>query len=156
MEAIRNPFVGGDDYNCFGCDPQHQLGLKMTFRTDGTIVESHWEPSDRYQGYVNVLHGGIQATMMDEIGSWYVFRIIGSAGMTRSLSVTYHAPVRTDGGTITLRAELEGRDRKTATIHCTLSQGGELRSEALCEYAVFPAEVARRRFAYPGVGAFSE
>lgn len=154
MEQVRNPFLGHDDYKCFGCDPHNPIGLAMSFTTDGTVVESRWEPREYYQGYTNVLHGGIQATLMDEIASWYVFRIIGSAGMTRALAVTYHKPARTDGGTVYLRAVATDRNRKSATIHCTLEQDGELRSEALCEYAVFSPEISMRRFAYPGVDAF--
>jgi len=154
MDEVRNPFLGNDDYKCFGCDPDNPIGLAMTFTTDGTVVESRWEPQEHYQGYTNVLHGGIQATLMDEIASWYVFRVIGSAGMTRTLSVTYHKPARTDGGTVHLRAIETRRDRKSATIHCTLEQDGELRSEATCEYAVFSPQVSMSRFAYPGAEAF--
>lgn len=154
MERIPNPFLGHDTYKCFGCDPDNPIGLRMTFTTDGTVVESLWDPVEYYQGYTNVLHGGIQATLMDEIASWYVFRIIGSAGVTRSLAVTYHKPVRTDGETIRLRAELIDRDRKAARIHCTLVQQEELCSEATCEYAVFSPEISVRRFSYPGAEAF--
>lgn len=156
MDPIRNPFLGSDGYKCFGCDPENPIGLGMTFSTDGTIVESRWPPREYYQGYTNVLHGGIQATLMDEIASWLVFRVIGSSGMTRSLSVTYHSPARTDGEEVILRAKLLERDRKTARIHCTLEQEGTLRSEAVCEYAIFPVEIAKRRFLYPGVDAFEE
>ena len=156
MEKIRNPFLGGDSYNCFGCDPANPIGLAMTFVTDGSVVESEWTPHEHYQGFTNVLHGGIQATLMDELASWLIFRVIGTAGMTRSLSVTYHRPARIDGGVVRLRAELAQREKKRVLIHCTLSQDDQLCSEADCDYAIFPTELAVRRFAYPGIEAFEE
>jgi len=59
-------------YQCFGCAPHNHNGLQMSFAEDGEYVVSEWEPKDYFQGYYNVLHGGIQATLMDEIASWLV------------------------------------------------------------------------------------
>jgi acyl-coenzyme A thioesterase PaaI-like protein len=155
MKPVNNPYIGHDGYFCFGCDPGNPIGLKLSFVSDGSIVESRWEPDERFQGYHNVLHGGIQTTLMDEIASWLVFRVLGTAGMTRSINVTFHSSARTDGGPIELRAELLQHEKKRAVIRCLLSQDGEVRSEAVCDYAIVSPEIARRRFAYPGADAFT-
>ena len=73
MRRINNPFVRYDGYDCFGCAPENPLGLALDFFEDGEDLVATWEPGEHYQGYNRVLHGGIQATLLDEIASWVVF-----------------------------------------------------------------------------------
>jgi len=54
----------------------------MQFFDEGDSVISTWEPTGNFQGWHNVLHGGIQATLMDEIASWVVFTKLGTTGVT--------------------------------------------------------------------------
>jgi acyl-coenzyme A thioesterase PaaI-like protein len=49
----------------------------MTFFDDGEGIVSNWGPKEGYQGYDKVLHGGIQATLIDEIASWVVYVRLG-------------------------------------------------------------------------------
>ena len=49
---------------------------------------------------VDTLHGGIQATLADEISSWVVFRKFQTSGVTSRMEVRYHKPIRTTGGRI--------------------------------------------------------
>ena len=63
-----------DGYHCYGCDPNSPQGLRMEFYENGDEIVSVWHPRPEYQGWVNTLHGGIQATLADEISSWVVFR----------------------------------------------------------------------------------
>ncbi len=39
----------------------------MEFYEDGDEVVSIWKPRPEYQGWIDTLHGGIQAVLMDEI-----------------------------------------------------------------------------------------
>lgn len=154
MKPLKNPYAGLPGYNCFGCSPANPLGLKMDFFEDGDEIVSSWEPGEHYQGYLRVLHGGIQATMLDELASWYVFVKLQTTGMTGSMSITYHSPVDIDKGIIEMRASEESIEKKRARIRCLLFQEGVLKSEALCEYVVFSRIVAEKKFHYPGPEAF--
>lgn len=69
MKKLNNPFVDRADYYCFGCSPKNDIGLKMEFYEDGEYIKSYWKPDMRYQGYKNILHGGVQTLLMDEIAS---------------------------------------------------------------------------------------
>ena len=64
---IINPWEGMEGYFCFGCAPNNESGLKMEFYEDGDEIVSKWVPEARFQGWLNTLHGGIQATLLDEI-----------------------------------------------------------------------------------------
>jgi len=87
MRKISNPFTGLDGYNCFGCSPDNISGLHMTFYEDDEELVSVWDPKDHFHGYLNILHGGIQATLMDEISSWVVYIKLRTAGFTSKLNV---------------------------------------------------------------------
>lgn len=155
MREIRNPFVNHDGYHCFGCDPNNPIGLKMRFVEEEERVLCYWEPSGDYQGFTDVLHGGIQATLMDELASWYIFVKLKTSGMTESLSVRYLSPVQTNGGTVTVTAELEKEEKRKAHILLKLYQGeGACKSEGRCTYTIFPEALARRKLNYPGHEAF--
>ncbi len=166
MTELRNPFIGISGYECFGCAPHNPTGLKMRFFETGEELVSHWDPDDQFQGYNHVLHGGVQATLMDELASWVVFVKLQTAGVTQSMEVTYHKPARTNAGLIVLRGSVSRVDSKHADVHCRLFQSevgsnpenpsdeGVLCSEASCHYVVYPEHIARRRLYYPGIEAF--
>ena len=53
---------------CFGCGQANHEGLRMTFSrySDGTI-ESRHRTAPHHCGVDTVVHGGIQATLLDEV-----------------------------------------------------------------------------------------
>lgn len=82
MKKIINPFIHLDGYNCFGCAPQNPLGLKLTFYEDGDDIVATWQPRPEFQGWLNTLHGGVQATLIDEICGWVIMRKLQTTGVT--------------------------------------------------------------------------
>ena len=67
MKKITNPWTGLKGYNCIGCAPDNPFGLHLCFYEDGDDIVSKWHPSANYQGWLNTLHGGIQALLLDEV-----------------------------------------------------------------------------------------
>jgi uncharacterized protein (TIGR00369 family) len=53
---------------CFGCGPANESGLRLRFRlrADGS-VETRLAPGRWLAGIEGILHGGIQATLLDEV-----------------------------------------------------------------------------------------
>jgi acyl-coenzyme A thioesterase PaaI-like protein len=155
MKKLNNPFARKEDYNCFGCDPRNPTGLALEFYEDGDELVTFWKPGASYQGYNMVLHGGIQATLHDEIASWTVFVKGGTAGFTRSLSVEYLQPAYTNDTQITVRAGLSSLEEKSAKIESVLYDSqGKACSRAVADYAIFPQKLALRKFGFPGREAF--
>lgn len=89
---------------CFGCGEANPIGLHLEFflAGDGKVV-SMAEVGDTFEGPYGLLHGGIIATLLDEIMS-KVMRSRGVLSMTRHMEVDYLRPVPSN---TTLR--LEGR-----------------------------------------------
>ena len=74
MRKIKNHWVHKEGYDCFGCSPDNPLGVKMEFYEDGDDIVCFWKPQAHYQGWIDTLHGGIQATLIDV--RWLSFMLI--------------------------------------------------------------------------------
>jgi acyl-coenzyme A thioesterase PaaI-like protein len=93
--------------------------------------------------------------VLDELAAWFINTVIGSAGLTKKLEVEYLFPVVSDTDGIELSATLHHRNEKEAVIEALLFNSlGKLCTKALVTYLVFPEEVAKRKFNYPGKDAF--
>jgi uncharacterized protein (TIGR00369 family) len=153
-KKIRNPF-DPEKNCCFGCGPLNTAGLKLTFEEDEDRLYATWQPSSHYQGYSNVLHGGIVATLLDEAGAWCIYVKAGTAGVTSSMTVKYLKPVHISKGQVTAEASLVKAEGKSARLLCSLFDGeGNKCAEAELEYFIYPENVARGRYGYPGREAF--
>jgi uncharacterized protein (TIGR00369 family) len=156
MRKIINPYDSNLNM-CFGCGIANPMGLKLRFYESNEFLHAQWQPSDNYEGYPNVLHGGIIAALLDEIGAWCVSVKIGTAGVTSEIKTRYIAPVYINKGEISLKARVESQSEKAATIICLLYNGqSKLCAEAMAEYFLYPLEIAKRKFRYPGREAFYE
>ncbi|MBE6226315.1 MAG: PaaI family thioesterase [Bacteroidales bacterium] len=148
MKKIINPYVGtseGLGYNCFACAPHNPCGLKMEFYEDGEEVVSFWTPDKNYQGWLNTLHGGIQATLMDETGGWLISRKFQTSAMTTNLNVKYKKPVPVEQS-LEIRARLKEVKRSFLILEITLSANGEVCSVAEATYYKFSKEMAEKEF----------
>lgn len=157
MKKIINPFNDRGINQCFGCSAVNAIGLKMNFFEDEGYTCCRWSPRHDLQGYVNVLHGGIQATLLDELASWTVYTQAGTGGVTSSMEIRYIKPVYVNKGDLLLKARLTGQKRNTASIRAELfNKEGQLCTEADIVYFIVPESIARKRYFYPGVDAFFE
>lgn len=155
MKKIQNPYINNKEYNCFGCSPYNQSGLQMEFWEDGDDIVSNWEPKSFTTGFKNVLHGGIQSVLMDEIASWVVFIKLKTAGVTSRLEVKYKRPVLADKGEIVLRARLNKMLRNVAQIEVELfNADGVLCTTGNVFYHTFDKEKAKEKFDYPEYSEF--
>ncbi len=153
MKKIINPWqhLADKGYDCFGCAEHNPIGLKMEFYEDGDEVVSHWRPHLHHQGWLNTLHGGIQATLFDEIGMWFVVRKLQTSGMTTRLEVSYRRPVAITPDTqLEIRARLVERKRNFVTMEATLTHQGECCSTAVITYFCVSQERARQEFYFSG------
>ena len=144
MKKIINPWKGLEGYNCFGCAPNNEAGIKMEFYEDGDEVVSIWKPRPEYQGWINTLHGGIQAVLMDEICAWVILRKLQTTGETSKMETRYRKPVSTTDSHIVLRASIKEVKRNIVIIEAKLyNKDGEVCTEAVCTYFTFSHEKSK-------------
>jgi len=156
---ILNPYLtsGRKEYNCFGCSPNNDKGLQLKFELDGDEVIAIWNPERWAEGFRNVLHGGIQAALLDEVCSWVVQSLCKTMGVTTSMEISYRKAVLISEGEITLRAKLVEQNSRMAFVDGKLlGKDGTVCATAKCKFFLFPLDKAMAEFEYPGGDAFFE
>lgn len=64
-----------ETWHCFGCDPAHPKGLRLAFDVPGPgQLRTRTTISEDYVGLASVVHGGIIATVFDDLMMWCVIR----------------------------------------------------------------------------------
>ena len=135
MKKIINPWKNVEGYNCFGCAPHNEAGVKMEFYEDGDEVISIWKPRAEYQGWLNTLHGGIQAVLLDEICAWVILRKLQTTGVTSKMETRYRKSISTLDAHLVLRASIKEQRRNLVLVEARLyNAAGELCTEALCKF----------------------
>ncbi|MDD6393402.1 MAG: PaaI family thioesterase [Prevotella sp.] len=143
MRKIKNPWTGKEGYRCFGCSPDNEVGLKMQFYEDGDDVVCFWKPMERYQGWIDTLHGGIQSTLIDETAAWVVTRKMQTTGVTSKLEIRYLKPIMTTETQITIRGRIRQQQRNIVTIDLDITNAaGVVCTKGVATYFTFTKDKA--------------
>ncbi len=127
----------------------------MKFTEQADYVRSEWIGNPDFQGYHNVLHGGIQASLIDEIAGWTIFVKANTGGVTSRLEIKYKKPVVLDEKPVVLKSYLVEINKRIARLKVELfNSKGELCTHAEADYFVLSPEMAREKFSFPGKEAF--
>lgn len=157
MKKLISPWNGLDEYKCYGCSPQNAHGLKMEFFEDGDDIISIWKPQDFFQGWVNTLHGGIQCTLMDEIGSWVITRKLQVAGVTSKLNARFIKSISTLEPHITIRARIKDQKRNAIFLDAEIyNSEGELCASSEMLYFTMSKEKSEEEFKFKECKAENE
>lgn len=144
MRKIKNPWIGKEGYNCFACAPHNDNGLKMEFFEEENEVVSIWKPQPSYQGWVDTLHGGIQAVLLDEICAWVVLRKLQTTGVTSKMEIRYLHAISTNDPYLTLRAHIVEQKRNIVMLEaCIYNSQEKVCTKAVCTYFTFSKEKAK-------------
>ena len=91
--------------SCFVCGEANPLGLKLRFETDGKIVRAEFTPRPEHTGFKQTVHGGVLATVLDELMSWACAVQTKQWGYCGELNVRFREPAR-PGSTLIASAEM--------------------------------------------------
>lgn len=82
-----------DRDTCFACGRQNPDGLQLPIVADGAGArfEKYVIP-EKYQGWTGIVHGGIVATLLDELMAWAV-KTKGYSTVTAEMNVRFRKPV---------------------------------------------------------------
>lgn len=121
--------------SCFVCGESNPLGLHLRFRSDGRVVETRFTPKSEHAGFKGVVHGGIIATVLDEIMVWAGAVQTRRFGFCAEMNVRFLHPL-SPGEEILVRAELvlNRRDRIYETKAAMTAPSGRLVAEATGKY----------------------
>jgi acyl-coenzyme A thioesterase PaaI-like protein len=119
-----------DNY-CFVCGQDNPRGFKIEVRylEDQLAAETELSLPREFQGWADVIHGGILSTLLDEMMAHAVWRFAGP-GLTLSLEVRFHAPLK-PGEPILVRGvlhTLNGNRRQAEGEILRLADGARIAS----------------------------
>jgi acyl-coenzyme A thioesterase PaaI-like protein len=80
-------------HSCFVCGESNPKGLQLRFETDGRIVRGRFKPCAEHVGFRGVVHGGILATVLDEVMVWACAVQTRKFGFCAELTVRFSRPV---------------------------------------------------------------
>ena len=92
----KEPIPNRESGSCFGCSKTNTHGLKLNFWPikDGCV--SNYTIPDYMCGFDKIAHGGIIATLLDEVAAWALGRVVLKFGVTKDASIKYFRPVPTN------------------------------------------------------------
>ncbi len=109
-----------DDGFCIGCGAQSEIGLHMHFAiADEGAVESRVVVPRAFQGWRDVVHGGIVALLLDEAMA-YAAGSRGLVGVTAELKLRFRRAVPT-GAPLVVRGRVAWQRRQVLHVEATVS-----------------------------------
>ncbi len=103
-----------DDAYCFCCGADNPIGLKLAFEeTEQGGMRTLWTPRKEHQGFKDIVHGGLVATVLDEVMVRLLY-LRGIHAVTAGMETKLLRPVRWGRG-----YRFEGRivaDRRRAVV----------------------------------------
>ena len=143
-----DPLTFGSTQQCFGCGPNNPRGMKLHFAREGDSVVTTFTPTTGLDGPPGIFHGGLQATLCDEVAGWGLVGLLGRMGFTTSMNVRYMRPVRL-GVPVEARAKIASQKGPIVTLRVTLAQEGKVGCTARVSYALPTAEAAEHTMQQP-------
>ncbi len=85
------------DDSCFACGKKNENGLKLKIIEKDDGVWAAIDPPVWSQGYSGIVHGGVVATILDEMAVWAAFKK-GYRTVTAELNMRIKEAMRVDQG----------------------------------------------------------
>ena len=122
-------------HSCFVCGEANPLGLKLRFETDGRIVRARFTPRAEHIGFKQVTHGGLLATVMDEIMVWACAVRARRFAFCAELTVRFHRPARPEEELVVTGELAANRRGKIFEAKASVANGaGDFLAEAAGKY----------------------
>lgn len=111
--------------NCFVCGDRNDYGLKVDFFHDKGVSKAEYVAEEKFQGYKDILHGGIISALLDEVMIKAVIAK-GTLVVTAEIQVKFIKPVKI-GEKLFLEGRVTGEQKKIFTAEGTVSNSkGEI------------------------------
>ncbi len=132
--------------HCFGCGGANAHGMQLTFEQDDAArrIRGSFRLSADYQGGTGFVHGGIVATLLDEVMA-KVSRFSGDHAVTAELTIEYVKPVPVDGDLIVEGWEIARNGRSLLREGEIRDASGALLARGKARFVQIDPEVLRRK-----------
>jgi acyl-coenzyme A thioesterase PaaI-like protein len=134
---VNNPFNDIPGFQCFACGPKHPHGLHLNLQKIDDQVFCRFHAKEEFSGFSNILHGGIQSTILDEVMWWAAFESRNLLCLTQTMEIEFRSPVHT-GSDIVAMARVRNEQSNAVDVVGELRIGEEIVAMANGRY-FFPS-----------------
>jgi uncharacterized protein (TIGR00369 family) len=144
------------DHHCFACGATNPIGMRLHIELGEGEARSTWTVGPDYVGWSDKAHGGIIATLLDEVMAWAPSSF-DSWAVTAEMTVRYRSPAA-PGEELRAEGQVVERRRRIYDVRGEVrGPDGRLIAEGRGRYlGATPADKAALKERYgivPGVGA---
>lgn len=122
---------------CFGCSPDNPAGLHLRFFRDPEGVRCETVVAAPYQGGPDVVHGGIQAVLLDETCCAAAYFTRGGFVVTGALNLRYRRPCPV-GKPLVVNARILADEGRFLRIEGSLRLAGDPEVLTVAEGKFYP------------------
>ncbi len=79
------------DHNCFACGGENPIGMRLRIEIGDGVARTAWIAAEDFVGWSDKVHGGIIATMLDEVMAWAPASFDAWA-VTAEMTIRYRSP----------------------------------------------------------------
>ena len=143
------------DHHCFACGRDNPIGMHLRIELGEGTARTEWTAGEDYVGWSDKLHGGIIATLLDEVMAWAPSSY-DSWAVTAEMSVRFRSPAM-PGERLEATGRVAERRRRIYEVRGEVrGADGRVVAEGRGRYlGATPSEKAELRERYgaaPGVG----
>ena len=112
--------------HCFVCGRENPYGLQVNpdIAPDGTQVKIEYTPPSHFQGWANIVHGGILSTLLDEAITYVGIAYFDSPAVTAQIEIRFKKPALTGNKLIVTANRVKaGKRLIEAAAHIELEDG---------------------------------
>ena len=130
-------------HSCFVCGESNAIGFRLRFETDGHVVQTRFWARAEHIGFKNVMHGGLVATILDEVMVWGCAVATRKFAYCAELTVRFLSPVRPGEGLVAIGQLAANRKGKIFEAKGSLRDlSGKTLAEATGKYLPIKTEDA--------------
>ncbi|HKJ31644.1 MAG TPA: PaaI family thioesterase [Balneolales bacterium] len=125
--------------DCFGCGLNNPYGLQLKlFYEEDASVTAEFTPRKEYNGWNDLLHGGIISTVLDEVMSWALLAN-GIRAVTSKMEIKFRNPAMI-GNSFTAKGTIINKRSKVYQVKGVLYYDDTIIAEATSTYMNMPKD----------------
>jgi uncharacterized protein (TIGR00369 family) len=103
------------DHNCFACGRENPIGMGLHIELGEGTATTTWVPGHDFVGWSDKVHGGIIATLLDEVMAWAPSSF-DSWAVTAEMTIRYRSPAA-PGEALSAEGRVVDRRRRIYQVH---------------------------------------
>ena len=151
MATSSDPTVSDELFpgltGCYACGRDNPHALGVVGSVDGDEIVATWTPRPHHEGWPGLVHGGVVATLLDEVTGWAATRAFRVRDgdhddrpvVTAEYTVRFERPVRA-GDEVEIRARVVEHGDRKALVEGEVVAGSEIAATCSAVYVRLRAQ----------------